>query len=62
MIRNTVNKLISNMITDALGLLWMASINEIKNPRETLTRWMIPHDIGHRHLERRYNNLLSDHH
>ena len=48
------------MLIDALGLLWMASINEIEISREPLPRWMVPHDNGHRNLERRCNNLLSD--
>lgn len=60
MTRNTVTKLVSNMLIDALGLLWMASINEIEISREPLPRWMVPHDNGHRNLERRCNNLLSD--
>ncbi|SFT03761.1 hypothetical protein SAMN04488556_4026 [Halostagnicola kamekurae] len=60
MTRNTVNKLASIIVTDVLGLLWVASINAFENSRETLTRWMIPHDIGHRNPERRCNNPFSD--
>ncbi|SFT05260.1 hypothetical protein SAMN04488556_4104 [Halostagnicola kamekurae] len=50
------------MLIDALGLLWVASSNAFEIAPETLPGWVIPHDIGHRDLERHDNNLLRNHH